>query len=224
MTTVIIQAVKHTLSIARMSTYEQAVKVGNNEITSLELYAWNAQTSSAFLTPLHICEVVIRNVVSEVLEAKYGDKWAFSASFQRSLPKFEQQELEKTITRLKVREIGRLIPELKFFFWQSMLTKRHDNRLWNHYLIQAFPNLDDTQTIKEHRKNIYNELDNIRRFRNRIAHHEPIFTRNLTDDFNRIVKLVNYRCKNTCTWMVDNQSVLESIHKDPRLCDKNKRR
>lgn len=36
----------------------------------------------------------------------------------------------------------------------------------------------------------YNDLNVIRELRNRVAHHEPIFTRNLDDDLMRILELV----------------------------------
>ncbi len=73
-----LQAVKTALSSARMSTYETA---SCDSSLALELYAWNAQVSGALLTPLHICEVVIRNAVSDVLESLYGEKWPWSAGF-----------------------------------------------------------------------------------------------------------------------------------------------
>ena len=91
MTSTKIQAIKNALSAARMSTYETAIEtaietVTDNALATLELYAWNAQVSGALLTPLHICEVVVRNTVSDVLKATYGERWAWSASFERSLP------------------------------------------------------------------------------------------------------------------------------------------
>jgi hypothetical protein len=77
------QAIKHVLSSARMSTYEKAV--ASSTATTLELYNWNAQVSGALLTPLHICEVVIRNAVSSAIEAVYGASWPWSPGFERSL-------------------------------------------------------------------------------------------------------------------------------------------
>jgi len=58
---------------ARMATYELAAAVtGDEDPAALALYAWNAQVSAALLAPLHICEVVIRNSVSDALEMVYG--------------------------------------------------------------------------------------------------------------------------------------------------------
>ena len=207
-----IQAVKNTLSAARMSTY--VIAASNNERAALELYAWNAQVSGALLTPLHICEVVVRNTVSETLESKYGDKWPWSQSFERSLTNpsvgYNQQKDLKN-SRKKVTTTGQLIPELKFVFWQKMFTARYDQRLWGQHLKQVLPNLDQAKTVSQLRKDIYDDLEQIRKLRNRIAHHEPIFNRNLDDDFQKIVKLVEVRCQVTANWMVNNQQALDII-------------
>lgn len=57
-----------------MSTYEKAVKSsGLDDPAALALYVWNAEVSGAFMAPLHICEVVIRNAVSDALAA---DIWS----------------------------------------------------------------------------------------------------------------------------------------------------
>ena len=51
-----------TLSFERMQTYENKTKTREQAV---ELYLWNAQISGAFLFPLHICEVTIRNAHHE---------------------------------------------------------------------------------------------------------------------------------------------------------------
>lgn len=56
-----------------MATYQAAVvALSADEPEALDLYAWNAKVSGAFLAPLHICEVVIRKSVSEVNEIACG--------------------------------------------------------------------------------------------------------------------------------------------------------
>jgi len=62
--------IKRSLSDSRLSTYENVTFNGAplNTEQALKLYAWNAQISAAFFAPLHLCEVVIRNAVSEAIE------------------------------------------------------------------------------------------------------------------------------------------------------------
>ena len=213
-----LQAVKNALSSARMRTYETALGVGGDNLAALELYAWNAQVSGALLTPLHICEVVVRNTVSEALEAKYGPRWPWSIGFERSLPDptigySPRRDLQNS--RRNATTTGKLIPELKFVFWQKMFTGRYDARLWDAYLIQVLPNICHFTPLRQIRQEIYQELEQIRMLRNRIAHHEPIFTRNLIDDFQNIANLIELRCKLTSAWMVDNQQALVIINARP---------
>ena len=51
------------------------------------------------------------------------------------------------------------------------------------------------------RDRVNKDLETIRRLRNRIAHHEPILSRNLLDDLNRMLDLVELRSRPTATWV-----------------------
>lgn len=200
-----ISAVKGALSAPRIGTYEVAAGTnGDEDPSALNLYLWNAQISGAFLAPLHICEVVVRNAVADALERKYGAKWAWAPAFEQSLPfpsvgYSPRQDLFNA--QRNARTVGKVVPELKFAFWQRMFTSRHDVRLWDTYLLQVMPGLDASKPISQLRRGIYDDLEEIRALRNRIAHHEPILTRNLAQDFTRIVRLIAYRSQVTADWM-----------------------
>ncbi|MDD5470491.1 MAG: hypothetical protein PHP05_01065 [Sideroxydans sp.] len=214
-----IQAVKIALSPARMGTYEVATgAVGDEDSSALALYAWNAMVSGAFMAPLHICEVVVRNAVSDALEDQYGNRWPWSSGFERSLPDptigySPRKDLQSA--RRQASTTGKVIPELKFVFWQKMFTGRYDARLWNAHLMRVLPNLDPAKSIGQLRQAIYDDLENIRKLRNRIAHHEPIFKRNLIDDFQKIYSLIEFRCKVTADWMTTNQQASVIVNERP---------
>jgi hypothetical protein len=214
-----IQAVRDALSAARMATYEVAAGVKrDDDPAALVLYAWNAQVSAALLAPLHICEVVVRNAVSDALETVYGARWPWSPGFEQSLsdPKIgysPRRDLQNV--RRHQTSTGKVIPELKFVFWQKLFTSRHDLRVWNTHLMRVLPNLDPAEPIGQLRSEIYNNLEEIRKLRNRIAHHEPIFRRNLPEDLQKIVDLIELRCKVTAFWMLSNQQATEFIAQRP---------
>lgn len=205
--------IKETLSAARLSTYEGIIGLNGNPLSTnhaLKLYGWNAQVSAAFFSPLHLCEVVIRNAVASVLEAKYGDEWPWSSSFEVSLPNPQRgynPRCDLIKSRRGMATAGKVIPELNFVFWQKMLTSRFDSRLWDTYLHQAFPNHAPGTTVGDLRLRIHNDLEQVRKLRNRIAHHEPIMQRNLDDDFEKISSLIEFRCVPTSEWMKKNQFV-----------------
>jgi hypothetical protein len=213
------QAIKDALSAARMGTYEAAIGItGDGNPAALTLYAWNAQVSGALLAPLHICEVVMRNAVSDALTHMYGKDWPWSPGFVQSLPLpntgySQRKDLQNACRNASTT--GKVIPELKFVFWQKMFTSRHEQRLWKAYLTRVLPNVDMTKSLRQQRQGIYDDLEQIRMLRNRIAHHEPIFTRNLANDFQKIVSLVEIKCKVTANWMINNQQALAIINAKP---------
>jgi hypothetical protein len=206
-----ITAIRNALSLTRIETYERAVVVvGDTGKAAVALYNWNAQTSGAFMTPMHICEVVIRNAVSDALTAVYGNRWPWSPVFEDSLPapvSGYNPRRDIVQTRRYQPSTGKVIPELKFVFWQKMFTGRHDVRIWNSHLRRIFPNLDSSTTVANLRKGIYEDLEHIRLLRNRVAHHEPIFKRNLLVDFDKITSLIHSRCRYTAAWMIRMQRV-----------------
>lgn len=108
-----------------------------------------------------------------------------------------------------------MIPELKFVFWQKMFTGRHDTRIWNQHLWRVMPNLDPAKPVAALRQAIYGDLERVRQLRNRIAHHEPIFSRVLMDDYQTILTLVTYRCTITAAWLDSKQTTTATIATKP---------
>src|SRR3546814_5975576 len=75
---------------------------------------------------------------------------------------------------------------LKFAFWENIFTVGQDSRIWNAHFRTCFPGAPQGQPTPQCRATAYADLQIIRRLRNRIAHHEPIFMRNIADDYQRI--------------------------------------
>ena len=207
---------KQVLSPARLSTYENYV--GGDTDKALNLYLWNANISGSFLPCLHICEVSMRNAVSEALTNVHGSDWPWKQRFLQSLPNpgghsySPRKNLESVSPKHKT--VGKVIPEMNFVFWQTLFTRRHDDRIWNSQLKSILPFLPAGE-IKDLRKDIYEDLEAVRKLRNRIAHHEPIFTRNLHDDLNKIKRLVGYRCSYSQHWLSLHEKVTATLDEKP---------
>ena len=212
------ESIRNALTSARLGTYESATKATPTLTGALALYAWNAQVAAAMLGPLHICEVVIRNAVADAIAAVYGAQWPWSASFVRSLPNpphgYQARQDLRNVSAGKI-SVGKVIPELKFVFWQTLFTQRFDHRLWQPHLKTVLPYLDTAKSIPELRRLIYTELEQLRKLRNRIAHHEPIFQRNLSDDLQKAYELIALRCPVTALWMDGNQQAKQFISNKP---------
>lgn len=214
-----IRAIEGVISPQRLSTYAAAQGMQNSRRV-LELYAWNAEVSGAFMLPQQICEVAVRNAAAEVLEAVYGPQWPWAIGFERSLPdpKFGlslRKELASGRGKAPAGNTNKVIPELKFAFWVRLFTQRFDNRLWIPHLHTSFRGLPTGVSVQRCRQMIYDELDKVRGIRNRIAHHEPIFQRNLAADYARMMRLVMWRCPRTAAWLNEVESVRALIKKRP---------
>jgi hypothetical protein len=129
-----LQDLPGVISAPRFATYLQAM--GNSREQALELYAWNLDISSALIVPLQVCEVAVRNGISEAIEAVHGANWPWNNGFIRSLPRPKSKfrynpadDLQLCARRLPTT--GKIIAELKFAFWENIFTAGQDSRLWN---------------------------------------------------------------------------------------------
>jgi hypothetical protein len=210
-------ALAHVISAPRFATYLRAT--GSDEQRALALYHWNVQISAAFMVPLHFCEVAVRNAVAESLESVHGPRWPWSPGFHRSLPDPPHRySPHKELVAVAANQptTGKVVAELRFFFWQKMFTVRHDGRIWDRHLSRAFPALPDRLTTAHMRQTIHDEMDKIRDLRNRVAHHEPIFLRSLADEYGRIRQVIHWRCPVAAAWVDRVQTITGLIATKPR--------
>jgi hypothetical protein len=195
-------AIRAALSGARMSTYDLAAR--HDPELALRLYSWNADLSAALSLPLHVCEVVIRNAISDAITAAYTSRWPWDPSFLGSLPQprsgFNPRGELAKVARVQP-STGKVIAEMKFVFWQHMFTNRHIHRIWNNQLFRIMPNLDPARPVKYHVGEVWQALETIRRLRNRVAHHEPVLSRNLSGELAGVLELIQSRCSLTADWV-----------------------
>ncbi|WP_407311686.1 Abi family protein [Pseudomonas sp. nanlin1] len=217
------------LSFPRMGTYLSMSTTEPSPLCAgIALYAWNAQVAAAFMYPLHFCEVLVRNAVAEVLTTTYGPQWPWDNGFFLSLPNPSSPSAFKPrnavlAARKKAEDFAgvgtpstdKAIAEMSFAFWQSMFTARYDHGLWTNHLKTVFPNSPRNVANHKIRAKIHQSLESIRKLRNRIAHHEPIFARPLAHDYSSILRLIEFRCKQTSRWMDETQTVTQILSVRP---------
>lgn len=204
------------VSAPRFGRYLKAQCMNNRR--ALALYRWNAQVASAFLFPLSICEVTLRNAVVEVIQAVHGGRWPWSENFAHSLPNPRSGYSPKADLikqRMKHRSSSKIVADLKFSFWESMLTRRHDGRFWMPFIRWAFPALPAHIPVRDLRSLLYRQTVEVRRLRNRIAHHEPVFHRDLRSDYERARTLVHWRSPEVSEWLHRHQAVTSLLEQRP---------
>lgn len=209
-------AIPYVISQPRFLTYLLAEN--NDTRAALALYRWNLELSAAFFMPLQICEVAIRNAAAEAIEAEHGNRWPWVPGFKYTLPVprygFNPRRELESVARSHTT-VGQVIAGLKFVFWQYAFTSGLEGRLWAPHLSTVLPNLP-AGTVSTTRQRIHDDINEVRELRNRIAHHEPIFTRDISSEYRRILNLIEWRSPATASWVDNTQIVTDVLARRPR--------
>jgi hypothetical protein len=196
--------IEQALSIPRLSKYENFYKDKGEPYEKsdvLMLYERNLIISNKFFYLLNYFEVVLRNAVVQAIEISFRcnetNSWHENEAFIRSLSRRGRYTPKSMFDSAKEKfpdSPSKMIPELKFVFWQKMLMANYEERIWQGCFNSIFPNA----TVENRQIFTYDWTDQLRELRNRIAHHEPIiFNRNLENDLEVLTKFIYCRCINT---------------------------
>ncbi len=189
-----------SLSRERLGTYLDAT--GGDREKAVRLHVWNTAVSAAFYEPLQTLEVTLRNAMNRRLGERYGDAW-----YDNDRAGLNTRALER-ISHAKSGpgeghgdEPHRVVAALSFGFWVSLLGRGgsgadYEMTLWRPALRRTFPYCDRLS-----RSNAQVPLNTLQKFRNRIAHHEPIFLRNLDEEHELILKIAGWISPMTRTWI-----------------------
>jgi hypothetical protein len=189
------EALEKTLSRERLEKY---LKVMNQDIdAALKLYEENTRISEAFYTPLQCLEVCLRNSIGQHLTNAYGDAW-----FENGNQQFTNDSMTMIFDAIEGlrkdrRPVtqGRVVAELKFAFWVGLMGPSYDATLWRKVIYRAF-----LARGGRPRSLVHGRFNAIRRFRNRIAHHEPIFDRQILQTHMEIIEAIDWMCRHTSAW------------------------
>lgn len=164
---------ERAFSPARLNKY--LVACGGNSVKALTLYRYNIKLCQKFYGILNIFEVVLRNAINNHYSVIFRDNEWIEHQFQaggmiESAP--QKNEVLRIISTLRQNgkySNDRVVSSVSFGFWTHLFT-RQPFRLGGQNLLHIFPN----RTPGLGQRAVFNELMDIKTFRNRIAHHEAI--------------------------------------------------
>jgi len=205
---------RHYFSSARVNRY--LIATGNSTEKTVKLYKANLKISQAFHPLLGILEVVLRNRLNDVLALYFSDpdwiinqksgfmsdsslRYTYKRTGVVKTNDFLKREILKAEKRLNKTQTpitsGKIIAEQTLGFWTDLF-EVHNYRLLKGKPIQIFQTLPSGFGRKE----VNDQLDKVRRFRNRINHNEPICFNGDLIDFNETVE-VHHSIINLLTWI-----------------------
>ncbi len=193
------QDYERALSAARLNKYIIASDGDRNK--ALALYRHNVRLCQKFYGMLNVFEIVLRNAINTHYINQLGDaEWIKNqlgpGGILENHP--HKQIVQTTIgnlSRANRYNNDRVVSSVSFGFWPHLFTRNPFIR-GGQSLLQIFPN----RTKGLGQRSIYNDLHDIKDFRNRIAHHEAICfdsngCKNVTPAesyYNLIIKYVNF--------------------------------
>jgi len=181
-----------------------------NDQEALKLYCWNSALSRSLYWPLHGFEICLRNAMADRIYDKYGDNWYdLLTTIKGGNPLATNEEADKVAkAKLALTQIGEphghdsIVSSISLGFWEGLLKPEYAMNLWNGN--DMFQGLFQGNT----RNDVFRNVNQIKRLRNGIAHHEPIFVhwpskqfRPLYQDFKKIIKVVRWISPDTASWI-----------------------
>ena len=149
------------------------------------------------------------------LAARYGDRWY--ADPAPGLDSHARDAIEGVLNRgTDALTPEQFVASMSLGFWVRLLGRGgniyrgrkadYETTLWRPALHKAFPGRP--------RRSVQQRLDRLRQLRNRIAHHEPIFNRNLGEDYENLLEAVGWISEDVRTW-VEAHSILPETLRAP---------
>jgi hypothetical protein len=161
------------LSKPRLDRYRTSVN--DTPRVVMGRYLWNVALCKALYPELQFLEVAFRNRLHEALKAHFHTAEWFALPW---LSPREAQKVADAKTELRKRqspfEPDRIVAELSFGFWTSLLSGIYDQVIWNQRGVvrQSLPHMPNHLRT---RRRISDRMHQHRLLRNRVSHYEPIW-------------------------------------------------
>ena len=209
------------LSAPRIGKYRSACQGDKNK--ALILYRYNIKLCQKFYGVLSVLEVVLRNAVNEHFKAQLGDsEWLITQAQNGFLVSYSNTVFNES-NKLKNNQKythDKLVASLSLGIWTFMFS-RNCYKNSGKTLLQIFPN----KTHGLNQRDIYADLDRIRAFRNRIAHHESLCFDNsgrvnvtyVQEIFSLIIKYIDFLGYNVNELLYGVENPLQTINKIDEL-------
>jgi hypothetical protein len=182
----------------------------------IELYRWNAAVSAAFWPPLGHVEVALRNAMSHSLAARHQrfgrvGSWLDdpASELDARMRSHIASARRRAVQGGKVAADGQTISELGFGFWRYLVTRRRTS-LWPD-LASAFPGAPDRR-----RETVEDPVARLHELRNRIAHHQRVWNRDLVAGYADVLRVAEYLDAGLPAWIARSCSLPGLLRTRPR--------
>lgn len=208
--------IENALSAQRLGRYLVAAKGDKHKV--LRLYVWNSRLCEAFYLPCQLAEVAVRNRLHAILTRKFKANWHQNPAFVSPLPVRFKSYLDNAINECsrdhgRAMTVNHIVGSLSMGFWCHLLTHKYEHVLWLNGMTNAFTHLPGG--VK--RQDVYDQIDRMRQWRNRIAHHGVIIDKNPMAEIANIETILSWICPDTTWFMGETCNVQRVFNQRPRI-------
>jgi hypothetical protein len=171
---------------------------------ALDLYHWHGRLSAACFHTMHHVEVLIRNAIDGRLGRHHPDE-PLTQTWLMDFAVLQPDAVKQVITAVervgKGNRItrGRVIAALSFGFWSGLFGGQYEE-LWRQQLRHAFPGAKE-------RKDLSTRLEPLRRFRNRLAHHDSILAQPVKERHAQMLEIIGFIDPEAAEWVAGSSEV-----------------
>lgn len=201
-----IAAIRRGLSATRFSKYYPGgAATGDGDVSAVARYLWNMALQAALTPALHAVELTIRNAVFDAsvrVASTHGRPYDEIDCWLDTRPTLlfrnEQAAVAEAKAHLRANPRsmtpGHLVAKLSFGFWVNLLNAAYEQgradgpALWPSGL-KFFAGLPAGE---RNRGDLRLRFDTIRRFRNRVFHHEPLWEQQPDADYAYLLETLRY--------------------------------
>lgn len=205
--------IERLFSAERLSTY--IAHCGGDFTAAVEMYRWNSAITAAFWEPVGHLEVALRNALDDRLAARHrrlGRPGAWLDDPAGDLPGRARLDIASARERVKQKgkraSDGQTISELSFGFWRFLITKKL-TRLWPD-LATGFPHAPDRR-----RETVEAPLARLHVFRNRLAHHQRVWSHAPEERYEDLLMLAGYIDPSLPDWIEVTSKVRSALKAKP---------
>lgn len=190
------------ISVARLEPFLKGAD--GNLHAALDLYHWHARVGAASFLTMHHLEVLVRNAIDAELGKEHPDEpltqtWLMDFDVLRPDAVKQVIVAVERLERGKAITCGRVIAALSFGFWSGLFGGRYEE-LWRHRLRFAFPHAKE-------RKDLSARMEPLRRFRNRLAHHDSILNQPIEERHAQMLELAGFVDPLASEWLATTSDV-----------------
>ena len=202
------------LNDRRLQRYAPAAKDG--DVAREDVYLWNCDLSEAFHFALHMAEVTCRNSIHSALIFR-DPRWFENQTFLKLLDPVRQKDLnnaihDETEQHGEVMDTHHLVSALSFGFWEHLTTKRFQRYLFPKGFQRVFKHAPWDAKLED----LHDLIESVRRWRNRIAHHNAIFDKGPSSKYQDALKLIAWSSPDLETWVATRCRVNQIINVRPK--------